>query len=180
MTSPIRDVATSVIAAGERGRRGENFLLPGHWHSGVELATKIEALTGKRRPRFVSPMWLARAAAPFAVGWARLRHTRPLFTPTSLVALRNHKAISGERARQELGHDPRPLDATLQDTFAWFAEHGMLDATCPRARSSRRSRAPGSASPPSRSSRCSSWQPRTAGTRAPSGAPPCPRAPVGS
>lgn len=125
----VRDIATSVVAAAERGRRGERYLLPGHWHSLVELATKIEALTGKRRPRFVSPMWLARGVAPFAVGWARLRHTRPLFTPASLVALRNHKLISGERARQELGHDPRPLDATLEDTFAWFAEHGMLDAT---------------------------------------------------
>ncbi|HET9989814.1 MAG TPA: NAD-dependent epimerase/dehydratase family protein [Kofleriaceae bacterium] len=122
----VRDIATSVIAAGERGQRGQSYLLPGHWASVVDLASRIEALTGKRRPRFVSPMWLARGAAPFAVGWARLRHTRPLFTPTSLVALRNHQIVSGARARRELGHDPRPLDDTLRDTFAWFAEHGRL------------------------------------------------------
>lgn len=122
----VRDIATSVIAAGERGQRGAKYLLPGHWHSVVELASKIEALTGKRRPRFVSPMWLARGAAPFAVGWARLRRTRPLFTPTSLVALRNHQRVSGDLARRELRHDPRPLDDTLRDTFAWFADHGML------------------------------------------------------
>jgi hypothetical protein len=72
-------------------------------------------------------MWLARGAAPFAVGWARLVNRRPLFTPTSLVALRNHKLISGERARVELGHTARPLDDTVRDAFAWFGEHGMLD-----------------------------------------------------
>ncbi|MFT3695640.1 MAG: NAD-dependent epimerase/dehydratase family protein [Kofleriaceae bacterium] len=122
----VRDVARSVVAAVDRGTRGTNYLLPGAWCSLVELASKIEALTGKRRPRFVSPMWLARGAAPFAVGWARLRKTRPLFTPFSLLALRHHQQVDGSRARRDLGHDPRPLDDTLRDTFAWFAEHEML------------------------------------------------------
>jgi dihydroflavonol-4-reductase len=49
-----------------------------------------------------------------------------LFTPFSLVALRNHKVVSGERARQALGHSARPLEDTLRDTFAWFREHGRL------------------------------------------------------
>jgi dihydroflavonol-4-reductase len=123
----VRDVATTTIAAAARGERGKNYLVPGAWHSVVDLAERIEALTGKRRPRFVSPMWLARGAAPFAVGWARLRRTRPLFTPMSLVALRNHQRVSGERSQRVLGHTARPLDDTLRDTFAWFGEHGMLD-----------------------------------------------------
>ena len=71
-------------------------------------------------------MWLARAVAPMAVGWAKLRKRRPLFTPASLVALRNHRQVSGERARVELGHSCRPLEVTLGDAFAWFGEHGML------------------------------------------------------
>jgi hypothetical protein len=61
-----------------------------------------------------------------AVGWAKLRKRRPLFTPASLVALRNHKQVSGERARVELRHTCRPLEVTLGDAFAWFGEHGML------------------------------------------------------
>lgn len=123
----VRDVATSVLAAADRGTRGTNYLLSGTWHSVVDLADRIAALTGVRRPRFVSPMWLARGAAPFAAGWARLRKKRALFTPTSLVALRNHQRVSSERARRELGHTARPLDATLRDTFAWFGDHGMLE-----------------------------------------------------
>ena len=122
----VRDVATGVLAAAERGVRGTNYLLSGTWHAVVDLADRIAALTGVPRPRFVSPMWLARAAAPFAAGWARLRKKRALFTPTSLVALRNHQRVSSERARRELGHTARPLDATLRDTFAWFEANGML------------------------------------------------------
>lgn len=122
----VRDVVTGMLAAAERGERGANYLLSGEWHAVVDLADRIAALTGVRRPRFVSPMWLARFAAPFAVGWARLRKRRALFTPTSLVALRNHQRISSARARRELGYTTRPLDDTLHDAFAWFEANGML------------------------------------------------------
>jgi len=123
----VRDVAASVIAAGERGERGRNYLLSGAWQTVAKLADIVEGVTGKKRPRFVSPMWLARGAAPFAVGWAKLVRRRPLFTPISLVALRNHKMISCERARRELGHSARPLDDTVRDTFEWFRANGRLD-----------------------------------------------------
>jgi dihydroflavonol-4-reductase len=123
----VRDVSDSVLAAAEHGTRGGRYLLPGQWRTVVELAGLVEQLTGKKAPRMVSPMWLARAAAPFAVGWAKLVQRRPLFTPNSLVALRNHKQISGARARADLGHNPRPLDETVRDAFAWFREKGMLN-----------------------------------------------------
>jgi len=122
----VRDVAASTIAAAERGVRGRRYLLPGTWCTLVEIATLVETITGKKRPWMTSPMWLARGVAPMAVAWAKLRKRRPLFTPTSLVALRGHKQVNGERARSELGHAPRPLEQTLADTFAWFGDHGML------------------------------------------------------
>jgi nucleoside-diphosphate-sugar epimerase len=124
----VRDVAASVLAAGARGTRGARYLLPGQWRTIVEIAELVEALTGRRRPRMVSPMWLARTAAPFAVGWAKLRRRRPLFTPNSLVALRNHKQVRGDRAHAELGHTPRALDDTVRDTLDWFRAHGMLES----------------------------------------------------
>jgi len=122
----VRDVAASTLAAAERGARGGRYLLPGTWCSLVDLATLVESITGKKRPWMTSPMWLARGVAPMAVAWAKLRKRRPLFTPTSLVALRNHRVIDGERARRELGHTARPLEHMLADTFAWFGERGML------------------------------------------------------
>jgi dihydroflavonol-4-reductase len=122
----VRDVAAGILAAADRGTRGGRYLLPGNWCSVVEIAKLVESLTGKKRPWMTSPMWLARGVAPMAVAWAKLRKRRPLFTPTSLVALRGHKQISGERARNELGHTARPIEQTIADTFAWFGEHGML------------------------------------------------------
>ena len=122
----VRDVVVSALAAECRGRKGEHYLLSGRWLALVELAQLWARVSGAKIPRLVAPMWLARAAAPFASTWARLRRRRPLFTSDSLRVLRNHRQISHACANAELGHNPRPLEETLRDTYEWFKQAGKL------------------------------------------------------
>jgi hypothetical protein len=93
-----------------------------------EIAALAAAATGVPAPRFVSPMWLARAGVPLASAWERLRGRRALFTADALRALRSHHEVRGAKAARELGHAPRPLAATIDDAYAWFRESGMLPA----------------------------------------------------
>jgi dihydroflavonol-4-reductase len=122
----VRDVVATALVAECRGRKGEHYLLSGHWLSLVELAELWGRVSGAKIPRLVAPMWLARAAAPVAATWARLERRRPLFTSDSLRVLRNHRHISHARASAELGHNPRPLEETLRDTFEWFKQAERL------------------------------------------------------
>jgi dihydroflavonol-4-reductase len=122
----VRDVVSSALAAERRGGKGEHYLLAGHYLSLVELARLWGRVSAAKIPRVVVPMGLARAAAPFAAAWARVRGNRPLFTADSLRVLRNHRQISHARASSELGHAPRPLEETLRDTYAWFKQTGRL------------------------------------------------------
>jgi dihydroflavonol-4-reductase len=119
----VRDVVDGAISASERGKRGDKFLLSGTHKPIAELAQMVESLTGTRAPRFVSPMWLARAGAPFAAAYSRAFGKEPLFTPESLHALRHHQQVSHAKATRELGYTSRPLEDTLRDTFAWFRSH---------------------------------------------------------
>jgi dihydroflavonol-4-reductase len=118
----VRDVVSGAIAASEKGRSGERYLLSGARRSLRELGTVVEQVTGKKAPGFVSPMWLARASAPFATGWARLTGKRARLTAESLHALRNHQQVSHEKASRELGYQPRSLEETVTATFDWFKE----------------------------------------------------------
>src|SRR5207237_8277691 len=68
----VRDVVAGALAAAEKGRTGERYLLGGARRTVLELAREVEKVTGARPPRFVSPMWLARASAAFGTGLARL------------------------------------------------------------------------------------------------------------
>jgi dihydroflavonol-4-reductase len=122
----VRDVVAGSLAALERGRKNESYLLTGGWRSVGELAAIAEKLTGKKPPRITSPMWLARAGAPLLEGWARLRKEEPLYTSESLLALRANRNYLRDKAERELGHRPRPIADSVRDVYRWFAENGRL------------------------------------------------------
>ncbi len=122
----VRDVVAGILAAEDRGRRGENYLLSGHWRSVLDLATLAESVTGIRRPRIVSPMWLARGWAPFQMTIDRLMKRPLLYTSESLEALRANRNISHEKATRELGYQTRPIEESVRDIYAWFESAGLL------------------------------------------------------
>jgi dihydroflavonol-4-reductase len=115
----VRDVTNSLINAEHEGRTGENYLLPGHHMSVRELGTTVEDVTGVPKPRVTVPMWFARTWSPLANVVSR-RTGNPLwYTSESLNALRSDPRVSGVKAREELGHAPRPLKETIEDLYRW-------------------------------------------------------------
>ncbi|HEX4825999.1 MAG TPA: NAD-dependent epimerase/dehydratase family protein [Candidatus Polarisedimenticolaceae bacterium] len=122
----VRDVAAGAIAAAERGRAGERYLLSGHWCSVRELAETACRIAGSKPPRFDVPVGVAMLGVPFAAGYARLTRTRAVYTRPGLDALRHHKDVRHEKATRELGYTPRPLEETIRDSYGWFREAGEL------------------------------------------------------
>jgi dihydroflavonol-4-reductase len=122
----VRDVASTAIAAAERGRTGQSYLVTGHWVSIPDIAAIAQECTGVPAPRLTSPMWLARVGAPFMERWAKLTRREPLYTAESLLALRANRVYVRDKAGTELGHAPRPTRESIRDAYAWFAEHGRI------------------------------------------------------
>ncbi|NMB75912.1 MAG: NAD-dependent epimerase/dehydratase family protein [Myxococcales bacterium] len=119
----VRDVVAGAMAAEEKGRRGERYLLPGRWAPFAELARWVAEFGGVKVPQHAAPLWLAGVGAPFVTAWCRLRKRRPIYTLESLDVLRHsNRRISGKKAERELGYSARPLSETIRDTVAWFRE----------------------------------------------------------
>ena len=132
----VRDVCSGILAAGDRGRTGENYLLGGRYASVGELAALVKRETGTPTPRFTSPFWLALMGAPFVVAAGRITGREPLYTIEALRALRANREISTAKARAELGFAPRPLERTVRDTLEWYMKTGRLPSgalTCAAA-----------------------------------------------
>ncbi len=125
----VGDVVSGILAAAERGRSGESYLLSGHRHTISELARMAEEATGVRRPRLTAPMWLARAGVPFIKGVARVTGNPPLYTAESLAALRCSSRIDRSKAGRDLGYTARPIAGSLGDVYRWFAEAGRIAGT---------------------------------------------------
>jgi len=125
----VRDVVAAAICAIEKGRKGEKYILSGHYCTLKELSALIGKIALKKTPGRVVPASLARLACPFLKMVSRLAHNDPLYTTQSLDILAHcPKKISSEKARNELNYAPRPLEQTLIDTLAWYKKNGFLNS----------------------------------------------------
>ena len=122
----VRALAEGVIAARDKGRSGERYLLTGEDLTMAELAAKVAALAGVAAPRFQVPHWLALAAARVEAGVSAMTK-RPPTAPLTGVRLAGRRVrFDNAKARDELGFAPPPVDGALADAVAWMRETGLL------------------------------------------------------
>jgi dihydroflavonol-4-reductase len=121
----VRDVANGVVAAGERGRSGENYILSGRWCSVAEIAAAAAGVTGVAAPRFTVSTRFARRCLPVLRVVGRFSKLPPV-TAESLAALDANPDISSAKARAELGFSARPPAVSIADAYACFRERGLI------------------------------------------------------
>lgn len=121
----VRDVAAGLIAAAEKGRTGESYLLSGGYLSNHNLAeTGRQLLNGTYRLRKL-PLTLINFLAHVLPPYYRASKKSPLLTPYSIEVLQSNAAISHEKATRELGYQPRPLADSLRDALMWFKDNKL-------------------------------------------------------
>jgi dihydroflavonol-4-reductase len=122
----VDDVAAGHIAALERGRIGERYILGAENVLLSQMLADIAALVGRRPPRISIP-WRAAmpiAAASEAMAWVTGRE--PLATMDGVRLAKYRMFFTPAKAAQELGFTTRPYREGLRDAVQWFAETGQL------------------------------------------------------
>jgi len=123
----VRDIVAGTISAIEKGKTGERYILSGMWLSLPDLVKIISRYYDIKSNWTIMPYWFAELGVPFLKAYARLRSVEPLYTAESLDIIKHsHRMISNDKARNELGYDPRPLEETIHDTLEWFKNNGYL------------------------------------------------------
>ncbi len=116
----VDDVVTGAIAAAERGRTGESYILSGRWYSVRHFAGLCASMSGRRRPVVQLPMWLAKGALPYVELAARLVGMRAPFNAEELNQLAGNPSIQCGKAERELDYRPRAIDGALDRVKAWL------------------------------------------------------------
>ena len=122
----VDDVAEGHVAAFERGRIGERYILGGEDVTLRTMLADIARLSGRRPPRISLPR-----APLFPLAWgaelaARFTGREPFLTRDALRMSRYRMFFSSARARSELGYRARPYKEALADALAWFLGQGMI------------------------------------------------------
>ncbi len=122
----VRDVAAGVIAAAEKGRGGECYLLTNRYITVKELLDTLAAVIGRKPLKTYLPLWFAKLSAPLAEAYYKIKKEAPLYTAYSLYTLQCNAVFSHEKAAAELGYKPRALAETLRDTVEFLREAGRI------------------------------------------------------
>lgn len=124
----LQDVVEGHLAAVDRGRSGERYILGGHALSYVELFAKIAAVLGKPAPARVLPRRVLRGYARFQVAAASLRRREPQMTPLLVEISSRNRRYHSSKAMRELGYAPRPLETGIEACARWYRDQGLLRA----------------------------------------------------
>ena len=112
-----RDCAAGILAAMEKGRPGERYLLGGVNWSCAEFSRHLAALTARRVPLLTSPTWLSLLSAPL------LRKLMPVvgrkfdIDDATIEMSGMFWYCDSSKAQRDLGFLPRDPDETLRDTL---------------------------------------------------------------
>jgi dihydroflavonol-4-reductase len=124
----VRDVAAGHIAAYERGRTGERYILGNENMTLRGLLDRLAALTGRPAPTLRLPALVPLAYAAigeFVLEPLGMRPDVP-FEGVRMSKQRMYYDVS--KATAILGHSPAPVTRALTDAVTWFREHGYLNA----------------------------------------------------
>lgn len=124
--SDVRDVASGVIAAAEKGGAGENYILGNRYVSVKEILTYVHEISGAKLIKHMFPLSFAKFAAPFFELHYKLKKRPPLFTRYSLYTLESNSDFSSLKAKEKLGYKTRPFYETVSDTLSWLKKECLV------------------------------------------------------
>ncbi|HCZ05733.1 MAG: hypothetical protein PWP37_1646 [Thermotogota bacterium] len=116
----VRDVAEGLIKAAEHGKPGDIYILGNRSITIRKLMQLLEEASGVPAPHVYLPTYLAWLVSGINTAFTVLRLEEPVFTPYAIHTLTRNYAFSHEKAKRELGYNPRPLEETVKDTIEWF------------------------------------------------------------
>lgn len=125
----VDDIAAGHLAAYEKGKIGQRYLLGGENLELAQILNEIASIAGGRPPLFCLPHNLIMPLAFLAEMWARLtgQDAEPFITMDGIRMARKKMFFSCEKAKLEISYHHRPAREAIFDAVVWFKENGYCD-----------------------------------------------------
>ena len=122
----VRDLAAGCIAAADKGRKGECYILANEEVTLKELCTMLDQELHCGTCKVYLPLGIAKKIAAALERKAAHGGKPPMLTTFSVYNLERNNCFDCSKARNELGFAPRPYAETLHDTAAWLKTTGKI------------------------------------------------------
>jgi dihydroflavonol-4-reductase len=120
----VRDVAQAHLAAAERGRVGERYILGAENMTLRQIFEALAPVAGRKPPALQIPYFVAYAAGVVTTAVANLTGVEPRAPLDAVKMARKKMWVRHDKAARELGYAPRPAAQALERAVQWFRKHG--------------------------------------------------------
>ena len=122
----VRDLAAGCIAAADRGRIGEGYILGNEVIKFKTLSRILSEELGSKPIKYFLPISIAEFIAKRMEKKAVKNGEMPIMTTFSVYNLKRNNCFDYSKAVKELGYRVRPIEQTLRDEAQWLRENGYI------------------------------------------------------
>lgn len=124
---PADSLVEGLIAARDRGRKGQRYLFGGDNVSMSTLLAEITRITGAKTPKRRLPYMVAQLAGVIDTGIVSKITGKPPKAPLTGVRLAGRRvSFSSEKAARELNWRAAPFEPALVETLEWMKEAKLI------------------------------------------------------
>lgn len=118
----VEDIAEGHILAATKGKPGESYILTGPAIALGDAARIWADVTGRPAPVLGIPSHFLRPFAPLMGSLSSMISLPPMFSEEAIKVLSASYTARSDKAREELGWEPRPMRQGFQETFEAIAK----------------------------------------------------------
>ncbi|MCR5154640.1 MAG: NAD-dependent epimerase/dehydratase family protein [Lachnospiraceae bacterium] len=122
----VRDLADGTIAAIDKGRKGECYILGNEPVSFKKFCKMISDESGCKPVRMFLPIWAANLMGKVMENNAKKTGKKPLLTTFSVYNLARNNTFDSSKAINELGYHTRSYEETIHDEVQWLKAAGKI------------------------------------------------------
>lgn len=122
----VRDLAVGCIAAVDKGRCGECYILANDVIAFKDFANMAIEECGGKKIKFFIPIKMAGVTASVMEAAAKITGDEPMLTSYNIYNLGRNNEFDTTKARTELGYTTRAYEETIHDMVQWLIDQGAL------------------------------------------------------
>ena len=122
----VRDLAKGTIAAIDKGRKGQCYILGNEEVSFREFCKLVSDEAGCKPVKMFLPIWAANLMGKMMEKKAKRTEEKPLMTTFSVYNLARNNTFDSSKAREELGYTTRSYEETIHDEVSWLKAAGKI------------------------------------------------------
>ena len=125
----VRDLAAGTIAAVDKGRVGECYILANETVTLKEMCDMLHEECNAKQIKFYLPLDLADKIAAGLEKQAEKTGKMPMMTTFSVYNLARNNEFDYSKAKEELGYTTRSYQETIHDEVQWMIAEGLIDGS---------------------------------------------------